>query len=302
MARTSWNEALSRTRKTTFGRISTIFGATELTDIFWEELEAGLIQADIGVDLTLELISDLQDRAREEGWTEGTEVRAATRRTLLDLVASPNPELPQGHPDTILLVGVNGSGKTTTAARLAYRELQNKRSVILASADTYRAAACEQLQVWGELIGVGVICGGPGSDPGAVVYDAGQAAIARELDALIVDTSGRMHTEHNLMAELQKIVKVLGKVIDGAPHLTLLILDATTGQNGLAQAEAFTKTVQIDGVVLAKIDSSAKGGIALAIRKKLHLPVYYVGVGEGIDDLVRFDPQAYVDGLLAPTS
>ena len=302
VARNSWNEALSRTRKTTFGRISTLFGATELTDIFWEDLEASLIQADLGVDLTLELISDLQDRARKEGWTDGAEVHVATRTTLLDLVTSSNSELPQGHPYTVVLVGVNGSGKTTTAARLAYRELQNKHSVILASADTYRAAACEQLKVWGERISVDVICGQPGSDPGAVVYDAGQAAIARDLDALIVDTSGRMHTEHNLMAELQKIVKVLGKVIDGAPHLTLLILDATTGQNGLAQAEAFTKTIQIDGVVLAKLDGSAKGGIALAIRKKLNLPIYYVGLGEGIGDLVRFDPQAYVDGLLAPTS
>ncbi len=302
MSRPSWNEALSRTRKTTFGRISTIFGATELTDVFWEDLEAGLIQADLGVELTLELISDLQDRARKEGWTKGAEVCVATRTTLLDLVSSPHLELPPGHPYTVVLVGVNGSGKTTTAARLAYRELQNKRSVILASADTYRAAACEQLKVWGERISVSVVCGQPGSDPGAVVYDAGQAAIARDLDSLIVDTSGRMHTEQNLMAELQKIVKVLGKVVDGAPHLTLLILDATTGQNGLAQAEAFTKTIQIDGVVLAKLDGSAKGGIALAIRKKLKLPVYYVGLGEGIEDLVRFDPQAYVNGLLAPTS
>ena len=294
----NWAEALTRTRKSTFGRISSVFGVTELKDSFWDELEAALIQADLGVELSLQIIEDLHSRTKDSGWTKVSEVQPALLEMLIDLVQAPPTSDFDGKPRVILLVGVNGSGKTTTAARLGYAEQRDGHTLIFAAADTYRAAACEQLKVWGEQLRVEVICGQPGGDAGAVVYDASKAAIARDCDLLIVDTSGRMHTEHNLMAELRKIVKVQGNVIDGAPHQTLLVLDATTGQNGIAQARSFGDSIHIDGVVLAKLDNSAKGGVGLAVKHELGLPILYVGLGEGIEALAPFDPEAYVSGLL----
>jgi fused signal recognition particle receptor len=201
-----------------------------------------------------------------------------------------------------ILVGVNGSGKTTSLAKLGhYWQTQGQR-VLLAAADTYRAAATEQLKRWAERLGTQLISGSSGSDPGAIVYNACEAALAREFDALLVDTSGRMHTEHNLMAELQKIVRVAGKVIQDAPHQVYLVLDATTGQNGLAQAQTFKETIDIDGIILAKLDGSAKGGVALAIQKQLGIPIHYVGLGESLEAFAPFDAHAYVSGLIGPTS
>jgi len=200
------------------------------------------------------------------------------------------------------MVGVNGSGKTTSIGRLAYRWIRSGKKVILAAADTYRAAATEQLELWGERLGTELIKGLPGSDPGAVVYNACEAAVARNADALLIDTSGRMHTHHNLMSELQKICRVAGKVIDEAPHKVLLVLDATTGQNGISQAKAFNEAIQLDGVIIAKLDGSARGGVGFAVVSELDLPILYVGLGENPQDLVPFNPESYIDGLLAVNS
>ncbi len=258
-----------------------------------------MIQADLGPRTAHGLLEELQRLARDEGLTRADELTARLRGLLLERLPEALPESFEPRPHVVALVGVNGSGKTTTAARLARRWQAADARLLLAAADTYRAAAVEQLTIWGQRLGIDVIQGQPGGDPGAVAHDAAQAAKARGLDGLLVDTSGRMHTRHNLMAELQKVCRVLGKVIEGAPHEVLLVLDATTGQNGLAQARAFTEAVPVTGVVLAKLDSSARGGVGLAVAETLGLPIRYVGLGEGLDDLARFDPNEFVDGLLA---
>ena len=295
----TWRQALQKTRRTTLGRITHLLGRSEIKDDFWSELEAALIQADVGLSTTQKLLEAMQATVREYGYTRGEQVQTALIEHLLVELGQASLPIASSGPSVTILVGVNGSGKTTSAAKLASWLHKQDKTVLLAAADTYRAAATEQLNVWGARLAIDVISGSAGSDPGAVVYDACQAAVARRCDHLIVDTSGRMHTEHNLMAELQKICRVSAKVIEGAPHATLLVLDAATGQNGLAQAKAFTETVHLDGTILAKLDGSAKGGIVLAIRGNLNLPVLYVGVGEGVDDLAPFDPEAYVHGLLA---
>jgi len=202
-------------------------------------------------------------------------------------------------PTVVLIVGVNGSGKTTTIAKLARRLQQEGKRVLLAAADTFRAAAIDQLKVWGQRLGVPVIAGQPGSDPGAVTYDAIQAARARGLDVVLVDTAGRLHTRYNLMEEIKKVRRVASKAQPGAPHHVWLVMDATTGQNALAQAKAFKDAVGVTGVILAKLDSSAKGGMAFAIQRELGLPILFVGLGEGPDDLAPFDPDAFVQGLMA---
>ena len=297
--RSNWRDALARTRKVTLGRLATLFGATEITPQFWDELEAALIQADMGINLVDALLHDLQDSCAQQGITRSDEAKILLKSMLMDRLTDLHQEVEIRHaPEIIILIGVNGSGKTTAAARLAYRFKRAGKSVLFAAADTYRAAASEQLQQWGARLGIDVISGQAGSDPGAIVYDATQAAIARSSDVVIVDTSGRMHTQHNLMAELQKVCRVSAKVLDGAPHQVLLVLDGTTGQNGLAQAQAFIKTVEVTGVILAKLDTSAKGGVGIAIADQLHLPIAYVGLGEQEDDFAAFDPEAYVDGLI----
>ncbi len=297
--RSNWRDALARTRKVTFGRLATLFGATEITPQFWDELEAALIQADMGINLVDALLHDLQDSCAQQGITRSDEAKILLKSMLMDRLTDLHQEVKIRHaPEIIILIGVNGSGKTTAAARLAYRFKSAGKSVLFAAADTYRAAASEQLQQWGARLGIDVISGQAGSDPGAIVYDATQAAIARSSDVVIVDTSGRMHTQHNLMAELQKVCRVSAKVLDGAPHQVLLVLDGTTGQNGLAQAQAFINTVEVTGVILAKLDTSAKGGVGIAIADQLHLPIVYVGLGEQEDDFAAFDPEAYVDGLI----
>jgi fused signal recognition particle receptor len=294
-----WRQTLARTRRTAFGRLASLLGATELTPEFWESLEAALIQADVGVHTTLQITEALQKVSKTEGYTRGDQVQGALRHALVDRLQMEKGLNHVEAPRIAILVGVNGSGKTTMAARLAYHWKRAGRKILFAAADTYRAAAKEQLQIWGELMDVDVIGGQPGSDPGAVVYSAVEAAVARKVDDLIVDTSGRMHTHHNLMGELQKICRVAGKVVDGGPHLVLLILDATTGQNGLSQAKAFTAAVDVDGVGLAKLDSSAKGGVAFAVSEELGLPILFVGHGENVGDLSTFDAERFVDALMA---
>lgn len=297
----SWHQALAQTRRTAIGRLASLLGTSELDSQFWEELEATLIQADFGVKTATELLNDLRQTATRDGYTKATQLYGRLRTLLVQLLEPEGSAIALAEPHIILIVGVNGSGKTTAVARLArWWQLQGKR-ILLAAADTYRPAAVEQLTAWGHRLDVEVIAGRQGSDPGALVYEACQAALTRGTEIVIADTSGRMHTKHNLMAELQKVHRVTGKVIEGAPHEVLLVLDATTGQNGLSQAQAFTKAVPVTGIILAKLDSSARGGVALSVKRELGLPIKFVGLGEGIEDLAPFDPAQFVEGLLAPT-
>ncbi|MCB2203010.1 signal recognition particle-docking protein FtsY [bacterium] len=294
-----WRNGLEKTRKVTFGRIANFLGASELDDETWEDLEALLIQADIGVETSLAVIEAIKDKVHEQGLTHVDEIMSALRGELVDRLSEPNYPDFSAHPTVIMLVGVNGSGKTTTAAKLAQRFEQDNKSVLLVAADTYRAAAIEQLRVWSERIDVPMVAGQPDGDPGAAAYDGITAAISRKKDIALIDTAGRLHTRYNLMEEIKKVHRVSGKALPGAPHATWLVLDATTGQNALQQAKAFQEAIQIDGVILAKLDSSAKGGMAFAIKAQLGLPILYAGLGEGIDDLQRFDREAFIKGIIA---
>lgn len=295
-----WKEGLNKTRKVTFGRIASILGATQITSESWQELEALLIQADLGIDTTQAIIQSLQQTVRSHGLTHTSELQQHLRAELLkrlDLV--PRLDMNSHQPAVILLVGVNGSGKTTTAAKLGCLYRNQGKKVLLAAADTFRAAAVDQLQVWAERLDLPIIAGQPGADPGAVAYDAVQAATARKMDILLVDTAGRLHTRFNLMEELKKVHRVVGKALPGAPHATWLVLDATTGQNALQQARAFKEAVLVTGIILAKLDSSARGGMAFAIQKELGLPILFAGLGEKPEDLQPFDREAFVDGILS---
>ncbi len=292
-----WRQGLARTRKTTFGRLAQWLGATEITDETWDDLEALLIQADVGVPLTLSLLEHLRERVRREGITRTEELRTLLAEALRDTLQAPPPISYPARPTVILVVGVNGSGKTTTIAKLAHRFQKEGRSVLLAAADTFRAAAIDQLKIWGQRLGLPVIAGQPGSDPGAVAYDAIRSAQARGSEVVLIDTAGRLHTRYNLMEELKKVRRVAAKAQPGAPHHVWLVLDATTGQNALQQAKAFRDAVGVTGVILAKLDSSAKGGMVFAIQRELGLPILFVGLGEGPEDLAPFDPDAFVQGL-----
>ena len=295
-----WKSGLTRTRKTAFGRIANLLGASEIDSDIWENLEAMLIQADLGIETTAKVIEALKSQAQHEGWTKAEQLKSALRSELLQKVSEPEPlKINQSGPTVILIVGVNGSGKTTSVAKLAKRFNGDGRKVVLAAADTFRAAAIEQLQKWGERLNVRVVAGKSEGDPGAVTYDAIQSAIAREEDILLIDTAGRMHTRYNLMEELKKVHRVAGKAYSGAPHAVWLVMDATTGQNALQQASAFKEAVNVNGVILAKLDSSSRGGMAFAIKEGLELPILFAGLGEGADDLQPFDPNAFVDGVLA---
>jgi len=294
-----WKDGLERTRKVAFGRIATIFGATQIGNQTWEELEAILIQADVGIDTTQSIVEILKNNVTKDGITRSDELQQYLRAELISRIDLP-PELNLAglHPAVILLAGVNGSGKTTTAAKLGMQFTQQNKRVLLAAADTFRAAAVDQLQVWGDRLNLPVVAGQPGSDPGAVAYDSVQAGIARNMDIVLIDTAGRLHTRYNLMEELKKVYRVVGKAIPGAPHATWLVLDATTGQNALQQARAFKAAIKINGIILAKLDSSARGGMVFAIQHELHLPILYAGLGEKLEDLQRFDRELFVDGIL----
>lgn len=296
---TRWKQGLSRSSKAAFGRLAGIFGATEITEATWDDLEALLIQADLGLETTGAIIDSLRRTVRSQGLTRSSELRAgleAELRARLDAV--PSVDL-AARPTVILLVGVNGSGKTTTAAKLGRRFADGGKRVLLVAADTFRAAAVDQLQVWAERLDLPIIAGQMGSDPGAVVYDGIQSAIARNFDLVLVDTAGRLHTRYNLMEELKKVQRAAGKALAGAPQAVWLVLDATTGQNALVQARAFKEAVRVTGVILAKLDSSARGGMTFAIQRELGLPVLYAGLGERAEDLTPFDPEAFVKGILA---
>lgn len=294
----SLRDGLARTRRAFFGRIAQVLGNTQIDDETWEDVEAMLLQADIGVPTTMKLVDNLKDRARSEGLTTTDELDEALRHELRALLKRPEPMNISGRPlSIVMIVGVNGSGKTTTIGKLARRMQLNNRKTIIAAGDTFRAAAIDQLQIWGERADVPVIAGKPGMDPGAVVYDAAEAAQAREAEILIVDTAGRLHSNFNLMEELKKIRGVMRKIVDDAPHETLLVLDGTTGQNALTQAKKFQEAVDVTGIIVTKLDSTAKGGMVFAIQEELGLPIHYIGLGESIYDLIPFDPDRFVDSL-----
>ena len=287
-----FNRGLSKTRNSFFGRIANMIGSTEIDDDTWDDIEAVLIQADLGVDTTMQVIDTLRSR----GITRTDELQAALREELQALLQVPPPLNVSGRElSIVLVVGVNGSGKTTSIAKLAKR--LSTRKVMLAAGDTFRAAAIDQLKTWADRVDVPVIANNPGSDPAAVVFDATAAAKARDYNVLIVDTAGRLHNNYNLMEELHKIKSVCSKVVPDAPHEVLLVLDGTTGQNALQQAKKFKEMIGITGVIVTKLDSSAKGGMVFAIFNELELPVHYIGLGEGIYDLVNFSPEIFVKSL-----
>lgn len=294
-----WVIGLDKTRKVTFGRISNLLGTSEINTETWDDLEANLFQADMGVDTTILIINALKEIVNHEGLTKASDLIIHLKQILSDLIQeTPEKNLPPPTPHVILMVGVNGSGKTTTTAKLAMMFKNNGNTVLLGAADTYRAAATEQLLVWGKRINVPVISGQPGGDSAAVAYDAIQSGISQKIDIVIIDTAGRLHTRYNLMEELKKICRVAGKALPGAPSATWLILDATTGQNALQQAKAFKEAVKVDGIILTKLDSSARGGFTFAIQNELDIPILYAGLGETPEDLLPFDKEAFIEGIL----
>lgn len=294
-----WKDGLARTSRATFSQIVTLIGQSEVNEQTYEDLEALLIQADLGVETSLEVIIALRTRARQGGITQASDLLAALREELLHRLVAP-PELAlTARPSVVLITGVNGSGKTTTIAKLGKYFTNQGMSVLLAAADTYRAAAVDQLQIWADRLDLPIISGQPGGDSGAVAYDAVQSAISKGKDLVLIDTAGRLHTRYNLMEELKKVHRVTSRALPGAPHAVWLVMDAATGQNALPQARAFKDAVQVTGIILAKLDSSAKGGMAFAIQRELGLPILFAGLGENVEDLQPFDPQAFVDGILS---
>lgn len=300
-------EGVRRSRESWFGRIAGLLKSSRLGAEIWEELEEILISADLGVETSLSLVGKLKARAETEKLEDPQQVLDALKSELIsrleptDRPDGPSTEAgPETPPMVILMAGVNGSGKTTSIAKLAFHFKEAGKLVYLGAADTFRAAAIEQLQLLGQLAGVEVVSHQSGADPGAVAYDAFEASRARGADVLIIDTAGRLHTKSNLMEELKKIRRVLNRLDPLAPHQVLLTLDATTGHNGLAQARHFTEAVACTGVFLSKLDGTAKGGIVLAIKDKLGIPILFIGTGEKLEDMAPFDATQFVEALLEP--
>ena len=292
-----WFDSLEKTRETTFGKIATFFGATEINDETFDELEELLIKADLGVQTTLNLVDTAIEKTDELGLTKTAQLEDLLKSELSDLLY--NAEEPDfSHKPTVIMVaGVNGSGKTTSIGKLASRYKAMGKTVLLIAADTYRAAATDQLEVWADRVDVPIVKGQPDSDPGAVTFDGIKAALARNIDVVLIDTAGRLHTRYNLMEEIKKVYRVAEKALPGAPHYSWIVIDTTTGQNALNQAEAFGKAVHLNGAILAKLDSSAKGGMVFAIKDQLNLPVIYAGLGEKVEDLQLFDKEAFIDSI-----
>lgn len=296
------DEGVRRTRASFFGKVTELFDRRTVDESLWDELEELLIQADVGVETTEKLISRTRDRVKREHIHVAEDAKKALKQEMVELLNSAGSDhrlhLKSGQMNVVLVIGVNGSGKTTSIAKLTQYLQQQGRKVVLAAADTFRAAAIDQLRIWGERVGALVVSQGPDSDPGAVVYDALQAGVARKADVVIVDTAGRLHTKYNLMEELKKIKRVVTKHDSTAPHQVLLVLDATTGQNALFQAQHFTEAVGVTGIVLAKLDGTARGGMAFAIADQLRIPIVFIGTGEKQQDLAEFDPEEFVSALL----
>jgi len=321
---------VKRSKETWFGKITSIFNREAFGDEVWEELEDLLVSADVGVDTTGKLLREVKQRVKTDKLAEVSQIREALKKEMISLLSIPTsrplaschaePEpFVSGHPEqsegsrntqgklheeeqsprVILVVGVNGSGKTTSIAKLAYDFTSQGKPVILAAADTFRAAAIEQLKHWGGKAGAEVIAHQPGGDPGAVAYDAVQAGYSRRAQAVIIDTAGRLHTKFNLMEEVKKIKRVVAKLNASAPHQVLLVMDATTGQNGLAQAKHFTEAVGVTDIFLAKLDGTAKGGIVFAICDQLNIPISYIGTGEKVQDMAPFDAEIFVNAIFS---
>ncbi|MFH0942037.1 MAG: signal recognition particle-docking protein FtsY [Chloroflexota bacterium] len=293
-----FKKALERSRQEWLRQVADLFNRGNLGEEFWAELEERLIAADVGVSTSAKLIAGVKKRVAEQGIKDGEQARAALTAEMVKILAVTHPVPPEPPPPRItLVVGVNGSGKTTTIAKLALISKNQGRRVILAAGDTFRAAAIDQLKHLAERVGVEIIAHQPGADPGAVVYDALQAARNRGADELIIDTAGRLHTKFNLMEELKKIKRVIAKTQAAAPHEVILVLDATTGQNGLAQAKHFAEAVGVTGIILAKLDSTAKGGIVLAIADQLAIPIRHIGTGDDLNEIAAFDANVFVQEL-----
>ena len=296
------DQAVTKTRQTWFGRVAAAFQRSQLEQELWDELEELLVSADVGFTTAERLILRLRERVQRENVREPRDALELLKREMVDALTLEDDAGRQGEepPLVVLVVGVNGVGKTTSIAKLAHLYQAEGKRVVLGAADTFRAAAIDQLQAWGSRVGTDVIAHRPGADPGAVAFDTLQAAVARGADVAIIDTAGRLHTKRNLMEELKKIQRVLSRQEGGGSQRVLLTLDATTGQNGLMQARSFIEAVKCDGVFLAKLDGTAKGGIVLAIAQELQLPVLYIGTGEQPDDIASFDPSDFVERLFSP--
>ncbi len=296
-------QAVARTRDSLTDKLEGVLAISRTVDeAMLEDLESALLTSDLGLPTTTAILTDLRDRAKRQSIQGGDELRNLLKQQIRAILEAPDRPIvePDTPPRVIFMVGVNGTGKTTTSGKLSAWFQARGKSVLLCAADTFRAAAIEQLQVWASRSGVAMIKTQQGGDPAAVLYDAITAAKARAIDILVVDTAGRLHTKSGLMDELDKMRRTASRLIPGAPHEVLLVMDATTGQNGLQQARLFTQASGVTGIVLTKLDGTAKGGIAVAIARELNLPVRFVGVGEKIGDLLEFDPEAFVESLLTP--
>ncbi len=295
----NFRESLTRTRNAVFGQIVNVLGTGEIDDDTWDDLEALLIQADVGVETSLALVEAMRERVQQEGLYRAEQLLGALKSEMRRLLGDAPPfklEAPR-QLTVAMIVSVNGSGKTTSIGKLAHHYRQRGRSVMVVAGDTFRAAAIDQVRIWAERAGVSLTAGQPGGDPGAVTYDGIRTSRARGFDLVLVDTAGRLHTKYNLMKELEKVYAVCQRSVHQAPHEVLLVLDAPTGQNALIQAAKFKESVHVTGVILTKLDSTAKGGMVFAIHHDLGLPVRFVGTGEKLDDLAPFDADAFVDGL-----
>ena len=293
------SQGLSRTREQFSRGLNALFASHgELDDAFWEELEELFIMADLGYEPALELVERLRERARKEGVTSAADVRGLLMSELAEIFQAPRRIAAVNPPEVVLFIGVNGVGKTTTIAKLAHRARMQGKTVMIAAADTFRAAAIEQLQVWAERVGALFHARAAGSDPASVAYEAMDRALKEKVDILFVDTAGRLQTKVNLMEELTKIRQVIGKKHAGAPHRTVLVIDATTGQNALSQARLFKEAAGVDELILTKLDGTAKGGVAIAVAMQEHLPISYVGLGEKLEDLRPFNGEDYARALL----
>jgi fused signal recognition particle receptor len=295
----SIRDGLAKTRKNISDRIGSLVLGEKIDESFLEELEEALIASDVGSQTAALVLGDLKERFKRNELSSPDQVRERLKQVLVEILAARSAALSlTAAPSVVLIIGVNGTGKTTTIGKLAHRLQGEGKKVMLAAADTFRAAAAEQLSIWGERNSVPVVKHKEGADPSAVVFDAIAAAKARGIDVLLVDTAGRLHTKSNLMEELKKVQRIVAREVPGAPHETLFVLDATTGQNAFAQAKTFHQAIGVTGIVLTKLDGTPKGGIVFAINRELGLPVKLIGIGEGIEDLKAFDPKEFVDALL----
>lgn len=301
-----FSNAIEKTRDSLNDKLDNIFeGRKQIDETLLDELEEALISTDIGVSTTMQILESVRKGVSRQEISDVDALKKAIKRELLDIlhnseqkgVASETTVSDSVKPYVMMIVGVNGVGKTTTIGKLSQRIKNEGNDVLICAADTFRAAASDQLEIWAERAGVPIVQQKQGTDPAAVLFDALKSAKSRNSDVLIVDTAGRLHNKSNLMAELEKMKRIAGREVPQAPHETLLVIDAVTGQNGLEQARQFLKTADVTGIVLTKLDGTAKGGIAVAIAKELNLPIRYVGIGEGVDDLMVFDPETYVNGL-----